>query len=141
MGRRAAPIALTVAGLALAALPHAASAACTPVERHVTTTADVVDPSDGVLSLREAIADANADPNAIDCERVLLPAGHYTLTSTLTITTGDTDTLPCSDTRPRRLVLASCRLRTTVRGYPRHRREKDVSPTRRDDHGRAGQGI
>ena len=86
---RCAPVALVLALIMLAALPHAALAVCTPVDRHVTTTSDVVNPSDGVLSLREAIADSNADANTIDCEFVLLPAGHYTLTSTLTITTAN----------------------------------------------------
>jgi hypothetical protein len=89
MGRLWAPVALILALIMLAALPHAALAACTQVERHVTTTSDVVNPSDGVLSLREAIADSNADPNPIDCEFVQLPAGHYTLTGTLTITTAN----------------------------------------------------
>ena len=77
MGRRSIVFGLVLAALAMA--PHAAVANCTHVEHDVTTTADVVNGSDGVLSLREAIADANGDPNTFDCHDVKLPAGHYTL--------------------------------------------------------------
>ena len=43
----------------------------------VDTTADVVDPVDGFLSLREAVIEANASPNDYEIQ---LPAGTYTLT-------------------------------------------------------------
>ncbi|MDA1251424.1 MAG: FG-GAP-like repeat-containing protein [Planctomycetota bacterium] len=43
----------------------------------VTTTQDVVDGGDGVISLREAINMANAAP---DADRIVLPAGRYELT-------------------------------------------------------------
>ena len=72
---------------ALAVAPHAAVANCTQVEHDVTTTADVVNASDGVLSLREAVADANADSNTFDCHAIKLPAGHYALSSGALATT------------------------------------------------------
>jgi CSLREA domain-containing protein len=48
-----------------------------PATFTVTTFADVVDPADGKLSLREAISRANATPGA---DTILLTAGVYTLT-------------------------------------------------------------
>ncbi len=44
----------------------------------VTTTADVVDPNDGLTSLREAIDQANA---AATPQTIVLPAGHYQLSA------------------------------------------------------------
>ena len=81
MGRRPAPIALALSMLVLAALPQAASALCSVHDYHVTTTADVVNASDGVLSLREAVNAADADPNTGVCEDIHLPAGHYTVSA------------------------------------------------------------
>ncbi len=43
----------------------------------VTTTQDVIDPNDGLVSLREAVLEANASPNDY---QIVLPAGTYTLT-------------------------------------------------------------
>ncbi|HKB38553.1 MAG TPA: CSLREA domain-containing protein, partial [Gemmataceae bacterium] len=48
-----------------------------PAMFNVTTPVDVVDASDGVLSLREAILEANTSPNA---DTIILPAGTYKLT-------------------------------------------------------------
>ncbi len=48
-----------------------------PSTFNVTTLADVVDATDGVLSLREAILQANASAGA---NTIVLPAGTYTLT-------------------------------------------------------------
>jgi hypothetical protein len=45
----------------------------------VTTTIDVIDAEDGVLSLREAVIAANAGNGA---QNILVPAGTYTLTLT-----------------------------------------------------------
>ena len=44
----------------------------------VTTAADVVDARDGVVSLRQAIIEANKSPKTADT--VVLPAGNYVLT-------------------------------------------------------------
>src|SRR5439155_9148678 len=51
-----------------------------PAVYAVTTAADVVDPNDGVLSLREVVLAANASPGVADT--IDLPAGTYTLTRT-----------------------------------------------------------
>jgi CSLREA domain-containing protein len=51
-----------------------------PAVYYVTTTADVVDPADGLLSLREAVLAANASAGVADT--IVLPAGTYTLTRT-----------------------------------------------------------
>src|SRR5436190_23558400 len=48
-----------------------------PAVYKVTTNADVVDPTDGVLSLREAVLAANASLGVADV--IDLPAGTYTL--------------------------------------------------------------
>src|SRR4051794_11594970 len=48
-----------------------------PATYVVTTAADVIDPADGVLSLREAVIAANANPGA---DIVQVPAGTFTLT-------------------------------------------------------------
>src|SRR3954449_6412251 len=89
MGCRSGLIATAVALGVLATLPQAASAGCTEIQRHVTTTVDETDPSDGVLSLREAAADANADTTAGHCQIIDLPNGHYTLGSVVTMTAVD----------------------------------------------------
>lgn len=47
-----------------------------PAVLTVTTTADVLDPNDGVLSLREAVLQANATNGA---DQIVLPAGTYSL--------------------------------------------------------------
>jgi CSLREA domain-containing protein len=47
-----------------------------PATFNVTTTADAVDPADGKRSLREAITQANANP---DADVIVLPAGVYKL--------------------------------------------------------------
>jgi hypothetical protein len=47
-----------------------------PAVLNVTTTLDVIDPNDGVLSLREAVIQANASNEAVI---VNVPAGSYTL--------------------------------------------------------------
>ncbi|MBI1916589.1 MAG: hypothetical protein HYS12_17915 [Planctomycetes bacterium] len=47
-----------------------------PAMLNVTTTLDVLDPNDGVLSLREAVIQANASPGA---NTIVVPAGTYTL--------------------------------------------------------------
>ena len=52
---------------------------CVPALLTVTTFADVIDPNDGVLSLREAIIEANATPGL---DTITLAAGTYTLTIT-----------------------------------------------------------
>jgi hypothetical protein len=49
----------------------------TPSVLSVTTTADVVDPNDGALSLREAVAQANQDPPG---DVIRIPGGVYKLT-------------------------------------------------------------
>ena len=63
----------------LAVLPGAAFGFCTEVAYHVNTTADETTPSDGLVSLREAVAAANADPTPNACHEIFLPPGHYTL--------------------------------------------------------------
>src|SRR6056297_2984373 len=45
----------------------------------VSTTLDVVNPSDGVLSLREAITTANSNGSS-DVDEIILPSGQFTLT-------------------------------------------------------------
>ena len=50
---------------------------CVPATFTVNTTADVLGHSNGMLSLRQAVIDANASPGA---DTIVLPAGHYTLT-------------------------------------------------------------
>jgi len=77
MGRRLVPIALAL--VILAVLPGAAFGLCTEVAYHVNTTADETTPSDGLVSLREAVAAANADPTPNACHEIFLPPGHYTL--------------------------------------------------------------
>jgi hypothetical protein len=70
-----------VTGLALVGaspLIHAAPASATTTQHVVTTTTDVVDAGDGVLSLREAITAVDADPG--DSEIVLQPGATYHLT-------------------------------------------------------------
>jgi predicted outer membrane repeat protein len=42
----------------------------------VTTTADLIDPNDGILSLREAVVQANATNGA---DKIVMPAGAYAL--------------------------------------------------------------
>src|SRR4051794_3163596 len=64
------------ARVCLEALEHRA----TPSVYNITTTADVVDRNDSVLSLREAVLAANASPGVPDT--INLPAGTYTLTRT-----------------------------------------------------------
>src|SRR5439155_16048491 len=49
-----------------------------PAAYAVTTTADVVDAGDGLLSLREAVLAANASAGIADT--INLPAGNYVLT-------------------------------------------------------------
>ncbi len=63
---------LAVMGIAAATPTHGA-------DRTVTTTLDVIDAGDGVLSLREAVLAANAGNGA---QNILLPAGTFTLTLT-----------------------------------------------------------
>src|SRR4051794_33834748 len=50
-----------------------------PAVYTVTTAADVIDPNDGVLSLREAVLAADATSEA---DTISLPAGRYVLTRT-----------------------------------------------------------
>jgi len=63
--------AAALVGLGLMAVPAGAATFT------VTTTADVVDAGDGVLSLREAIGGANVSAGA---DEIVLPAGVHTLT-------------------------------------------------------------
>src|SRR5438105_15261194 len=49
-----------------------------PATFTVTTFADVVDPADGKLSLREVVSRANASPGA---DTIQLAAGTYTVTA------------------------------------------------------------
>src|SRR5262249_54358938 len=48
-----------------------------PALLNVTTSLDVIDPNDGMLSLREAVIQANASNGA---DTIVLPAGTYQLT-------------------------------------------------------------
>jgi hypothetical protein len=50
---------------------------CVPSTFNVTTPVDEVNPNDGVLSLREAVIQANATSGA---NTIVVPAGTYTLT-------------------------------------------------------------
>jgi hypothetical protein len=66
---------------------------CTPATFTVTTAADVVDAADGVLSLREAVAQANATSavdtivfgSQVQARAVALTQGHVQITGDLTI--------------------------------------------------------
>src|SRR5262245_54281822 len=59
---------------------EALEARLAPAVYNVTTTADVVNANDGVLSLREAVLAANASAGVADTINV--PAGTYVLTLT-----------------------------------------------------------
>src|SRR6185295_10319688 len=83
----AAVAALVMAGVCASAVAPAASAANPAIA--VTTTADVVNGSDGVVSLREAVAQANA--TAGNDQILLAEGGSYSLTICGTDTVGPDD--------------------------------------------------
>src|SRR5215831_12970740 len=81
---------LTMAVLAFAFLTYTQSAASShsspnmapPVVLNVNSTADIFSPGAGVVTLRSAIAAANADPSANPTVINLTVAGTYNLTLT-----------------------------------------------------------
>jgi CSLREA domain-containing protein/uncharacterized repeat protein (TIGR01451 family) len=70
---------MALVGVCLSGAPPAL-ATCTPTTYAVTTQADETTPSDGVLSLREAIQAANADGNPCG-DIIALPGGRYPITA------------------------------------------------------------